>query len=103
MNVQKGISMSYVLIRHKVKDYAKWKRTVLACAEWRKAGGELSFQVLRSSTAPNDLAVLCRWADSDQARKFVASTALRERMREAGVVGKPQIQFFKSSEDLSVA
>jgi quinol monooxygenase YgiN len=95
--------MSYVLIRHKVGDYAKWKRTVQACAEWRKANGELSFQVLRSSTAPNDLTVLCRWSSSDQARKVVASAALRERMREAGVMGKPQVQFFKSAEDLSVA
>ncbi len=95
--------MSYVLIRHKVRDYAKWKRAVQTCAEWRKANGELNFQVLRSSSAPNDLTVVCRFGSSGHARKFVTSAALRERMREAGVTGKPQLQFFKSAEDLSVA
>ena len=95
--------MSYVLIHHKVANYAKWKRAVGACAAWRKAGGELSFQVFRDSAAPNDLTVICRWASAAQARKFVASSELRDRMRDAGVVGKPEIRFFKAAEDLSVA
>ena len=95
--------MSYVLIRHKVANYAKWKKAVGACADWRKAGGELSFQVYRGSAAPNDLTVICRWASAGQAKKFVASAELRERMRDAGVVGKPEVHFFKDAEDLSVA
>jgi len=94
--------MAYVLLRHKVDNYAKWKRTVQACAEWRKTNGEASFQVFRSSASPNDLTVLCRWADAAQARKFIASPALRERMRDAGVLGKPQVHFFKDSDDLTV-
>ncbi|MBI3416035.1 MAG: cyclase [Verrucomicrobia bacterium] len=94
--------MSYVLIHHKVANYAKWKRAVRACAAWRKAGGELSFQVLRSSAAPNNLTVVCRWASAERARKFVASAELRDRMRDAGVVSKPDVHFYKSAEDLSV-
>ena len=95
--------MSHVLIRHKVTNYATWKKAVRACAAWRKEGGELSFQVLRSSSAPNDLTVICRWANGDKARRFVSSAQLRERMREAGVIGKPEIHFFKGAEDLSVS
>lgn len=94
--------MAYVLIRHKVANYAKWKKAVRACAAWRKAGGELSFQVFRASAAPNDLTVICRWASAERARKFVASAELRQRMRDAGVVGKPEVRFFKAVEDLSV-
>jgi len=95
--------MSYIHIRHKVKDYGKWKKAVLACADWRKASGELSFEVFRDSIAPNDLTVICRWANSGQARKFAGSAELRKRMADAGVQGKPQVQFFKSGENLSVA
>ena len=94
--------MSYVLIRHKVADYAKWKRGVRAAAAWRKASGEVSFQVFRSSTDPNDLTVVCRWASAARMRKFVESAELRERMQQVGVIGKPEIQFFNQADDLSV-
>ena len=95
--------MTYVLISHKVADYAKWKKAVRACAAWRKASGELSFQVLRSAEVPNDLTILCGWDTAARARKFAASAELRERMRAAGVNSKPEVRFFKSSEDLGVA
>ena len=95
--------MTYILIRHTVADYAKWKRAVRAFAPVRKAGGEKSFQVFRSAEVANHLTVICGWASAAQARKFIASAALREAMTSGGVLGKPEIQFFKQAEDLSVA
>ncbi len=95
--------MSYVLIRHKIADYAKWKRAVRACSDWRKASGELSFQVFRCAKTPNDLTVVCRWSNAGAAKKFTKSAELRKRMRDAGVISKPEVHFFKSAEDLSVA
>ena len=95
--------MSYVLIRHKVANYTQWKRAVRAAAAWRKTSGEKSFQVFRSSSAPNDLTVVCGWSSSDKMRKFVGSAELRERMRGAGVIGKPEIRFFSKAEDLTAA
>jgi len=94
--------MSYVLIRHKVANYAKWKRTVQAVRAWRKASGEKSFQVFRSSNAPNDLTVVCGWDSTARMRKFLESAELRERMKQAGVVSRPEIHFFSKAEDLSV-
>ncbi|NOT30758.1 MAG: antibiotic biosynthesis monooxygenase [Planctomycetes bacterium] len=94
--------MPFVLLRHKIADYAKWKRVVHAAAAFRKTNGELSFKVLRSSDDPNDVAVICEWASAAKARKFLESDELRKRMKEAGVVGKPKIQFFGKAEDLSV-
>ena len=94
--------MPFVQIRHKIADYAKWKRVVHAAAAFRKANGELSFQVLRSSDAPNDVTVICKWVSAAKARKFLGSAELRKRMKAAGVVGKPKIQSFGKAEDLSV-
>ena len=95
--------MSFVLIRHKIADYTKWKRVVNAATDFRKVNGELSFAAFRGSDDPNDVTVICEWSSAAKARKFVGSTELRKRMKEGGVVGKPQIQFFRKAEDLSVS
>jgi len=93
--------MSYVLIRHKVANYAKWKRVVNAAKAWRKASGEKSFYVLRSSKNPNDLTVCCGWDSAARMQKFIKSPELRQRMKDAGVVSKPEVCFFSKMEDLS--
>jgi quinol monooxygenase YgiN len=94
--------MFYIFIRHKVSDYARWKRGVRAAAPFRKVNGELSFQAYRSSANPNDVTVVSGWANPAQARAFVKSAELRKRMKEVGVISQPQVQFFRKAEDLSV-
>lgn len=94
--------MTFVLLRHKIADYAKWKRVVHAATAFRKTNGELSFKVFCSSDDPDDVTVICEWASAAKARKFMKSDELRRRMKDAGVVGKPKIQFFGKAEDLSV-
>lgn len=94
--------MSYVMIRHKVANYAKWKREVLAFRMFGKASGEKSFYVCRSSKNPNDLLVWCEWDTAARMRKFVKSAELRKAMKAAGVISKPEISFFSKMEDLSV-
>ena len=95
--------MSYVIIRHKVADYAKWKRAVNAFSKFRQASGETSFHVLRGSKNPNDLTVCCGWDNAGRMRKFIKSLELREAMKGGGVLGKPEVAFFSKKEDLSVA
>ena len=94
--------MTFVQIRHKIADYAKWKRVVNDAAAFRKKSGELDFQAFRSSDDPNDVTVICKWASAAKARKFLGSAELRKRMKAAGVLGKPKIQSFGKVEDLSV-
>jgi heme-degrading monooxygenase HmoA len=94
--------MTLVLIRHKVANYAKWKRAVRNFAKYRKASGEKCFKVFRASNSPNDLSVLCSWSTPAKMKKFVKSAELRKAMKTAGVVGKPEVRFFSAVEDLSV-
>ena len=93
--------MSYVVIRHKVANYAKWKRVVKTHAKWRKASGEKSFYVCRSSKNPNDLLVWCEWDTAARMQKFVKSAELRKAMKGAGVVSKPEVSLYSGMEDLS--
>ena len=94
--------MSYVMVRHTVASYAKWKSGVHAFKKFRKASGEKSFYVCRSSKNPNDLLVWCEWDNPNRMRKFMKSRELRQAMKDAGVVSKPEVSFFSSMEDLSV-
>lgn len=95
--------MAYVLIRHKVANYARWKRVVVAASAWRKASGEKSFYVLRDAKDPNDLTVCCGWDTAARMKQFVNSADLRLRMKEAGVIGQPEIRLFNKMDDLSMA
>jgi heme-degrading monooxygenase HmoA len=103
MFMQKRVYMTHMIVRHKVKDYRKWKQAVYDHSDIRKAGGEKSFHVFRSAQAPNDLTILCEWESLAKARKFIQSKELREGMKQAGVIGKPQIYFFNQSESLDLA
>ena len=94
--------MPFIIIRHRVADYAKWKRGVRAAAKWRKASGEKSFHVLRGIKNPNDLIICCRWDTEARMRKFVKSAELRKRMKEVGVISKPEVSFFGKEDDLAV-
>jgi heme-degrading monooxygenase HmoA len=94
--------MPFVLIRHKIANYIKWKRAVRAFKTFRKASGEKSFYVVRSSKNPNDVTVFCAWDTVARMQKFMKSADLRKAMKEAGVVSKPEVQFFSKMEDLSV-
>jgi hypothetical protein len=51
---------------------------------------------------PNDLTVCCAWDTAARMQKFMKSPQLRERMKAAGVVSKPEVQFFSKMDDLSV-
>ena len=94
--------MSFVMVRHKVANYAKWKRVVKSLAKWRKESGEKCFYVCRSNKSPNDLLVWCEWDTAARAKKFIKSAELRKRMKEAGVTSKPEISMWDKMEVLSV-
>ena len=94
--------MSFVMVRHKVANYAKWKRVVKSLAKWRKASGEKCLYVCRNGRNPNDLLVWCEWDTAARAKKFIKSAELRNRMKEAGVTSKPEISMCDKMEVLSV-
>ena len=79
------------------------EKAVRACAPWRKESGEKCFRVFRSASSPNDLTVICSFSSAAKMKAFVKSAELKKRMKDAGVVSKPIVQFFGASEDMSVS
>jgi hypothetical protein len=94
--------MPYIMVRHKVTNYAKWKRGAQAIAKFRKESGEKCFYVCRGSEDTNDLLVWCEWDTTARMKKFAASPILLKAMKDAGVIGKPEISFYGKMDDLSV-
>jgi len=94
--------MPLALIRHRVGNYAKWKRAVRAAAKFRKASGEKCLKVFRATRAPNDLTILYAWSTSSKMKLSASSAELRKALKAAGVIGRPKVQFFSAMEDLSV-
>ena len=92
--------MPYLLVRHKVEDYARWRPIYDEHAATRKAGGasgSASGQVFRSAVNPNELVILLEWDDLEKARQFAQSEELRQTMQRAGVVDQPDVYFLNEA------
>ena len=87
--------MPYVLIRHNVADFSKWKPAYVAHLPARLEAGLRDVHLLRNIDDPTEVVLLFEAEDLQKAREFTVSSDLPEKMQEAGVVEKPDIYFFK--------
>jgi hypothetical protein len=85
------MDMNYMLIRHRVKDFAKWKMIFDAAYPVRKSFGEKNCRVFRNADDPNDVTVLMEWDDLQKALRYSQSEDLKMGMKAAGVVGEPVV------------
>ena len=84
---------NYMLVRHKVRDFAVWKRGYDSHRAKREETGLTEKYLLRETNDPNEIIILFEARDLDQAAAFAESADLRETMEKFGVVDKPNINF----------
>lgn len=87
--------MVHVLIRHKVSDFSHWMSVFDSAHDLRKAGGELSARMFRTPDQPHEINLLCEWESLEQAHKFFEAANLQNAMRQAGVLGRPHIEYME--------
>jgi heme-degrading monooxygenase HmoA len=90
--------MTYVLVIHKVQDYATWKQVYDEDGPNRKAKGSKGATVLRNANDHNHLVVITEWENIDKAKNFVESDDLRITMQKARVVGRPAVFYLEEIE-----
>ena len=73
--------MAYTIVRHRVNDYATWRKAFDALEPQRKQGGERSAAVINT------------WDSVSAAKAFFDSPALKGAMESAGVAGPPDFLF----------
>jgi len=84
---------SYLLIRHKVRDFAEWKPGYDAHLAKRVEAGLTEKYLLRGATDANEVVALFEAQDLDRAKAFAESADLRETMQKVGVIDQPDIYF----------
>lgn len=82
-----------VVIIHKVANYAKWKMAYDSHDSARQAAGLTNYVIGRGMTDSNNVLVALKMADLAKAKAFAASKDLAAKMKSAGVVGKPTIEY----------
>jgi heme-degrading monooxygenase HmoA len=85
--------MIQVLVHHAVNDYRNWRSAFDAAIDFRHLGGEQSCRVFRKSGDPNNLTLLLEWEDLERAQRYINSEELRDKMKLAGVIGTPEIEY----------
>jgi heme-degrading monooxygenase HmoA len=93
--------MPYLLIKHKVQDYAKWRSEFDAFSATRKANGEKGYQLFRPGDDPNNTVILFKWDNLDNARKFAESEEVKAAMQKAGVCGETEVYYLEEIEKAS--
>ena len=93
--------MPYVLVRHKINDYATWKPVFDEHSETRRASGSKGGKLFRTADNPNELVILLEWDSIENARQFAESQDLREAMERAGVADQPDIYFLEQVDEAS--
>lgn len=87
--------MTHLTIRHRVADFASWKKAFDAHSGPRKQAGLTDLHVWQNVDDASDVVLLFAAADEAKARDFVASPELAEAMQNAGVVGESEFLFLK--------
>jgi quinol monooxygenase YgiN len=85
--------MANMLVQHRVKNFAEWKKVYDSVSEMRASNGELSDQIYRDESDPNNLTVIFKWNSLANAKKYAHSPELKAAMEKAGVEGRPEIYF----------
>jgi hypothetical protein len=84
-------------IGKKVQDYLARRKIFDDDDNRYKEFGSIGFQILKSASDPNDLTVIMDWPSIDVAQAFATSDALKEKMKNAGVIPQPEMTFLVES------
>jgi len=85
--------MATMLVQHKVKNFAEWKKVYDSVAGLRASNGELSDKIYNDASDPNKLTIVFKWNSLANAQKWAQSPELKAAMEKAGVDGPPSISF----------
>ncbi len=92
--------MPYLLERHKVRDYDRWRAVFDADATDREATGCRGSRVFRNADDPEEVVVLFEWDTLERARQRIESATLSQKFEEAGVSGGiGQTEFYLLEEE----
>ncbi len=85
--------MVHLLVRHTIADYKTWRGVFDASLDFRHQGGEQSCHIFRDTEQDGEITLLLEWETGERAHRFMSSPELQARMKEAGVLGAPEVHY----------
>lgn len=84
--------MVYLLLRHTIEDYGRWKEGFDIHLAARQAGGATNeAYVMRNVENAQEITVLLGWHDWVSVRAFTNSVSLQTALKQMGVIGVSEI------------
>jgi hypothetical protein len=88
------MSKSFVIARPKVQNFSTWKTIYDTGASERETqGGLKQIHLLSNLENKNEVTIIFETSNVEKAKKFLFSEEAQERMKQSGVIGKPEISF----------
>lgn len=94
--------MVTVSVRHKVKDYSKWKTVYDDGKKMIKSMGGKRQTLFKNSANPNELIILTEVDDVAKAKQLIESAELKQAMQNGGVAEEPVVFILEKLEDVSL-
>jgi hypothetical protein len=85
----------YVLMIHKNKNFTEWKKGYDANLPNRVAAGLTELNLLQGESDPNQVVLLFKTSNLAKTKAFAQSPELKATMDKAGVIGEPDVHFFR--------
>lgn len=84
--------MAFILAIFEVEDYDKWRQIYDANVDFRRDSGQTGeARVFQDCDNPGKISILFGWDSEENAKAFASSDDLKQKMKEAGVTGQPQV------------
>ncbi len=85
--------MTFVLVKARIEDYAKFRTVFDGLAPRRKEFTSKDARVFRNSSNPNEVVILMDLDDVEKARQYLQSDELRQSQQRAGTLGPPEVSY----------
>jgi hypothetical protein len=89
--------MAPVVVRHKIKDYAIWRKAFDGHLGAQRAAGLSNPPVFRSADDRNEMVIVFDARDIAGAKKFASSADLKSTMQSACVLDPPAVHFLEET------
>jgi hypothetical protein len=87
--------MFYLLVKHRVADFAKWHAIFTSHEEAQEKAGLHLLHLLRDTSDPELVVLLFRTEDPARARGFTSAPEASQAAHDSGITGTPEILFLR--------
>jgi len=87
----RGMCVTVLVVKHKVRDFGVWKSVFDEREPVRWWRGVRRHWLYRSAEDPDDVVVAIEFPSPEQARAYLQDPELRQAMQRGGVHGEPHI------------